>query len=182
MTPLQAQLVEHLPELRRLARALEGDRSAADDLVQETLVRALQKLHLYEPNGSFVGWLATIMRHLFIDRTRRRKLKPEEPVDVLPQALEPRSKGDPSDRLMLRELGVAIDELPPGQREVLLLIGLRGHSYEDVAARLELPLGTVRSRLFRAREALMRRLEADPHALRRARVGVRRAEHAAAAD
>lgn len=173
MTPRQAELVEHLPELRRLARALESDRSAADDLVQETLVRALQKLHLYEPHGSFVGWLATIMRNLFIDRTRRRKLKPEEPVDALPQALEPRSKGDPSDRLMLRELGVAIGALPPGQREVLLLIALRGHSYEDVAARLALPLGTVRSRLFRARETLMRRLEANPAALRRPRSGER---------
>jgi RNA polymerase sigma-70 factor (ECF subfamily) len=178
MTPLQAQLVEHLPELRRLARGLEKDRSAADDLVQETLVRALQKLHLYEPSGAFVGWLAAIMRNLFIDRTRRRKLKPEESVDVLPQALEPRSKGDPSDRLILQELGVAIGELPPGQREVLLLIGLRGHSYEDVAAQLDLPLGTVRSRLFRARETLMRRMEADPAALRRARFGVRRTEHA----
>jgi RNA polymerase sigma-70 factor (ECF subfamily) len=97
---------------------------------------------------------------------------------VLPQALEPRSKGDPSDRLILQELGVAIGELPPGQREVLLLIGLRGHSYEDVAAQLDLPLGTVRSRLFRARETLMRRMEADPAALRRARFGVRRTEHA----
>ena len=179
VTPRQAELVEHLPELRRLARALESDRSAADDLVQETLVRALQKLHLYEPTGSFVGWLATIMRHLFIDRTRRRKLKPEEPVDVLPVALEPRSKGDPSDRLMLRELGVAIGELPAGQREVLLLIGLKGHSYEDVAARLDLPLGTVRSRLFRAREALMRRLEADPQVLRRTRPGARRIDQVA---
>jgi RNA polymerase sigma-70 factor (ECF subfamily) len=77
---------------------------------------------------------------------------------------------------MLRELGVAIDALPPGQREVLLLVGLKGHSYEDVAARLDLPLGTVRSRLFRAREALVRRLEADPAAMRRTRLGVRRAE------
>jgi RNA polymerase sigma-70 factor (ECF subfamily) len=173
MTPLQAELVEHIPELRRLARALERDRSAADDLVQETLVRALRKLDLYEPSGPFAGWLATIMRNLFIDRTRRRRLKPEEPVDVLPQALEPRSKGDPSDRLMLRELDAAIELLPPGQREVLLLIGLRGHSYEDVAAQLDLPLGTVRSRLFRARETLMRRLEANPAAIRRARAVAR---------
>jgi RNA polymerase sigma-70 factor (ECF subfamily) len=159
MNPREAQLVDHIPELRRLARLLESDRSAADDLVQETLVRALQKQHLYEPTGAFAGWLATIMRNLFIDRVRRRKIKPEEPVDVLPQALEPRSKDDPIDRLTLRDLKVAIASLPPAQRQVLLLIGVRGHSYEAVAAQLAVPLGTVRSRLFRARETLMRKMD-----------------------
>src|SRR5258708_32870338 len=89
MTPLQEQLVEQIPDMRRLARSLETDRASADDLVQETLVRALQKLHLYEPTGQFSGWLATIMRHLFIDRARRRKIKPEEAVGTLPQTLRP---------------------------------------------------------------------------------------------
>ncbi|MEJ0069327.1 MAG: RNA polymerase sigma factor [Pseudomonadota bacterium] len=159
MGPREEQLVDHIPELRRLARSFDKDRAAADDLVQETLVRALQKLHLYEPTGPFAGWLATIMRNLFIDRTRRRKIKPEEPVDVLPQALEPRSKDDPIDRLTLRDLKIAIAGLPPAQREVLLMIGVSGQSYEDVAAQLAVPLGTVRSRLFRARETLMRKMD-----------------------
>jgi RNA polymerase sigma-70 factor, ECF subfamily len=162
MTPREVELVDHIPELRRLARSLDRDRSTADDLVQETLVRALQKLHLYEPTGAFAGWLATIMRNLFIDRTRRRKIKPEEPVDVLPQALEPRSQDDPIDRLTLRDLKSAIAGLPPAQRQVLLLVGVDGQSYEAVAAQLAVPLGTVRSRLFRARETLMRRMDTGP--------------------
>jgi RNA polymerase sigma-70 factor (ECF subfamily) len=167
MPSLEEQLVAHMPDLRRLARALEGERSAADDLVQETVMRALQKLDLYEPHGAFVGWLATIMRNLFVDRARRRKAKPEEPVATLPPMLQPRSPGDPTERLVLRDLRLAIGDLPQAQREVLLLIAIRGHSYEDVATRLEVPLGTVRSRLFRARETLMRKL--DPPAARASR-------------
>ena len=162
MTPLEEQLVAHMPDLRRLARALESERSAADDLVQETIVRALQKLDLYQPHGAFAGWLATIMRNLFIDRARRRKSKPEEPVATLPQTLQPRTPGDPTERLMLRDLRLAIGDLPQAQREVLFLIAIRGDSYEDVATRLEVPLGTVRSRLFRARETLMRKLDPPP--------------------
>jgi RNA polymerase sigma-70 factor, ECF subfamily len=170
MTALQEQLVAHIPELRRLARALESERAAADDLVQETLARALHKLELYQPTGAFAGWLATIMRNLFIDRTRRRKIKPEEPVALLPPALEPRSAGDPIERLMLRDLRTAIGDLPRAQRQVLFLIAIRGHSYEDVATRLDLPLGTVRSRLFRARETLMRKLDPGNPAARRSRL------------
>ena len=159
MTPLRQQLIEHIPDLRRLAYALEGGRAAADDLVQETLMRALQRLDTYAPTGAFAGWLATIMRNLFIDRTRRRRIRPEEPLALVPPTREPRAASDPSARLMLRDLRAAIGELPAAQRQVLILIALRGHSYEDVAARLEVPLGTVRSRLFRARETLLRRLD-----------------------
>src|SRR5438105_13019029 len=101
MTSLEEQLVAHIPGLRRLARALENERSAADDLVQETVVRALQKLDLYQPHGAFAGWLATIMRNIFIDRARRRKAKPEEPVAALPPMLQPRTPGDPTERLVL---------------------------------------------------------------------------------
>jgi RNA polymerase sigma-70 factor (ECF subfamily) len=177
MTPLQRQLIDHIPDLRRLACALEGARPAADDLVQETLVRAWQRLDSYAPTGAFAAWLATIMRNLFIDRTRRRKIRPEEPIALLPPALEPRGPGDPAARLMLRDLRVAIGALPQAQRQVLILVAVRGHSYEDVAARLDVPLGTVRSRLFRARETLMRKLDgATPPARSGRRATPRRQE------
>jgi RNA polymerase sigma-70 factor (ECF subfamily) len=159
MTPLQRQLIDHIPDLRRLAYALEGARPAADDLMQETLVRAWQRLDTYAPTGAFAAWLATIMRNLFIDRTRRRKTRPEEPIALLPPALEPRGPGDPGARLMLRDLRAAIGTLPRAQRQVLILVAVRGLSYEDVATHLDVPLGTVRSRLFRARETLMRKLD-----------------------
>src|SRR5258708_38544851 len=104
MTRLEQQLVEHSPDLRRLAYALEGGRAAADDLVQETLARALQRLDGYEPTGRFAAWLATIMRHLFIDRTRPRKLRPEESLAVLPPAPQPRSASAPTPRPPVRDL------------------------------------------------------------------------------
>jgi RNA polymerase sigma-70 factor (ECF subfamily) len=183
MTPLQRQLIDHIPDLRRLAYALEGARPAADDLVQETLVRAWQRLDAYAPTGAFAAWLATIMRHLFIDRTRRRKTRPEEPLTLLPPALEPRGPGDPGARLMLRDLRAAIGTLPRAQRQVLLLVAVRGLSYEDVATHLAVPLGTVRSRLFRARETLMRKLDGVAPAASRRRPAPRRQQarqHAAA--
>src|SRR5258708_36249518 len=74
MSPLQVLLIQHIPDLRRFARALERNRTAADDLVQETLERAIKKMHLYQPSGPFIGWLNTIMRNIFVDRVRRRKL------------------------------------------------------------------------------------------------------------
>ena len=188
MAPLRQQLIDHIPDLRRLAYALEGRRAAADDLVQETLMRALQRLDSYAPTGAFAGWLATIMRNLFIDRTRRRRIRPEEPLALLPPAREPRGADDPSLRLTLRDLRSAIAALPLAQREVLILVAVRGHSYEDVAARLDVPLGTVRSRLFRARETLLRQLDpgaavADAATASRRRPAARRQQarqHAAA--
>src|SRR5258708_9315694 len=74
MSPLQVLLIQHIPDLRRFARALERNRTAADDLVQETLERAIKKMHLYEPSGPFIGWLNTIMRNIFVARVPRRKL------------------------------------------------------------------------------------------------------------
>jgi RNA polymerase sigma-70 factor (ECF subfamily) len=161
--PLQDLLITHIPDLRRFARSLERDRVAADDLVQETLERAIKKMHLYEPSGPFIGWLNTIMRNLFVDRVRRRKLNQTASLDQSPAA-EPYQNENQVDRLVLKELRVAVDQLPVEQRQVLLMIAVQGLSYEDAAQHLGVPLGTIRSRLFRARANLMQRL--DPEQVR----------------
>ena len=158
------EMIECLPRLRRYARSLERDATLADDLVQETLERALRKLHLYEPSGPLIAWLTTMMRRIAIDRGRQRSVHSVRSIHDLPFAIEPAREGDQLDRLMLRDLQHAIGKLPGSQREVLLLIGLAGLTYEQAAERLGVPVGTVRSRLFRARDTLMRRLE--PHARR----------------
>jgi RNA polymerase sigma-70 factor (ECF subfamily) len=158
-TPLQDLLIQHIPDLRRFARSLERNRVAADDLVQETLERAIKKMHLYEPSGPFIGWLNTIMRNIFVDRVRRRKLNTATSLDEAPRN-EPYQNENQVDRLVLKELRVAIDRLPVEQRQVLLMIAVQGLSYEDAAQRLSVPLGTIRSRLFRARANLM--LKIDP--------------------
>ena len=156
----QDLLIHHIPDLRRFARALERDRVAADDLVQETLERAIKKIHLYEPSGPFIGWLNTIMRNIFVDRVRRRKLNATMPLDETPRT-EPFQNENQLDRLVLKELKQAVEELPREQKQVLLMIALQGMSYEDAAERLAVPLGTIRSRLFRARANLMHKLDPE---------------------
>ena len=157
---LQDQLIHHIPDLRRFARSLERNRVAADDLVQETLERAIKKMHLYEPSGPFIGWLNTIMRNLFVDRVRRRKLNASTSLEDAPRN-EPYQNENQVDRLVLKELRVAIDRLPTEQRQVLLMIALQGLSYEDAAQQLNVPLGTIRSRLFRARANLASKIDPD---------------------
>jgi len=158
--PLEERLIQHIPDLRRFARSLERNRVAADDLVQETLERAIKKMHLYEPSGPFIGWLNTIMRNIFVDRVRRRKLNTATPLDDAPR-LEPYQNENQIDRLVLKELRVAVDQLPTEQRQVLLMIAVQGLSYEDAAQRLGVPLGTIRSRLFRARANLIVKIDPD---------------------
>jgi RNA polymerase sigma-70 factor (ECF subfamily) len=159
-TPLQDLLIQHIPDLRRFARSLERNRVAADDLVQETLERAIKKMHLYEPSGPFIGWLNTIMRNLFVDRVRRRKITASTSLDEAPRN-EPYQNENQVDRLVLKELRVAVDLLPVEQKQVLLMIAVQGLSYEDAAQHLDVPLGTIRSRLFRARANLQQRLDPD---------------------
>jgi RNA polymerase sigma-70 factor (ECF subfamily) len=159
-TPLEELLIQHIPDLRRFARSLERNRVAADDLVQETLERAIRKMHLYTPSGPFIGWLNTIMRNLFVDRVRRRKLTTGVSLDEAPHN-EPYQNENQIDRLILKELRLAVDQLPVEQRQVLLMIAAQGMSYDDAARRLGVPLGTIRSRLFRARANLMHRIDPD---------------------
>ena len=160
MSPLEDRLIQHIPDLRRFARTLEHNKVAADDLVQETLERVLRKLHLYEPSGPFIGWLNTIMRNLFVDRVRRRKLSDGPSLDDVPRH-EPWQRENQIDRLILKELRIAVDRLPVEQRQVLDMVALQGLSYEAAARALGVPLGTIRSRLFRARASLTVKLDPD---------------------
>jgi RNA polymerase sigma-70 factor (ECF subfamily) len=159
-TPLQDLLIQHIPDLRRFARALERNRAGADDLVQETLERAIKKIHLYQPSGPFLGWLNTIMRNIFVDRVRRKSAALFGSLDEATDR-EPAQNENQIDRLLLKELRVAIDKLPIEQKQVLLMIAVDGLSYEDAARRLRVPLGTIRSRLFRARLGLQQMLDPD---------------------
>ena len=143
-------IVELIPRLRRYARALAGERTAADDLVQDTLERAWSKLHLYRRGTDLRAWLFTVMHNVFVNQ--RRAARPSLPLDEeMPELAKPADGVDP---LVLRDLDAAIRRLPPDQREVLLLIGLEEMSYAEAAGALGIPIGTVMSRLARAREKL----------------------------
>jgi RNA polymerase sigma factor (sigma-70 family) len=151
-------IVELIPRLRRYARALAGDRAAADDLVQDTLERAWTKLHLYRRGTDLRAWLFTVMHNLYVNQLRAARpgaLLDEESPELAQPARE-------NDALVLRDLDAAIRRLPVEQREVLLLVALEDMSYEEAARTLEIPIGTVMSRLARAREKLRAMLSGLP--------------------
>lgn len=146
-------LEEQIPRLRRYARALTRDASRADDLVQDCLYRAIRKRHLFQPETNLRAWLFTMLhnQHVNLIRSSLREGTAVPVEDVADMLSEPASQGGSLD---LRDLDEAMARLPEEQRQVVLLVGLEGLRYEEVATILDVPVGTVRSRLSRAREAL----------------------------
>ncbi len=145
------RIAEHIPRLRRYARALAGDQHAADDLVQDTLERAINKRHLWRPDSDLRAWLFAIMHNVFVNQLRSRQAHPEDPLDD--EALPAVAPTDGS-RLEIRDLQTALALLPVEQREVVLLVGLEQLTYAEASRALGIPIGTVMSRLFRGRERL----------------------------
>ena len=158
----ESPITQHMPRLRRYARALTGDRNAADDLVQDTLERALSRFQLWRQGSDLRAWLFTIMHNIFINQARSRMRHPHESLDEsTADALHAR---DP-DWAELRDIDDALLRLPGEQRAVLLLVGLEQFTYEEAARVLDIPLGTVMSRLSRGRERLRLILAGDPRAV-----------------
>ena len=144
------RLVDLIPRLRRYARALVSDRASADDLVQDTLERAWAKLHLYRRGTDLRAWLFTVMHNVHVNRVRAARVT--DPLeDEMPELAQRAAQGD---SLVVRDLDRAIARLPDEQRVVLLLVTLEEMSYDQVAHALGIPIGTVMSRLSRAREKL----------------------------
>jgi RNA polymerase sigma factor (sigma-70 family) len=153
-----ADLLEALPRLRRYAIALVGDRSLADDLVQDCVERALKNRAALKDDRRLFGWLRTIVHNLYMDALRERRSRGTT-VDLNEMADSLSVSVAPSDRTMGLDFTRAMEHLSTDHRQILLLIGLEGLSYRDVAAELEIPIGTVMSRLARAREQLRMRLQ-----------------------
>lgn len=147
------QVVEHIPRLRRYARALVGDRYAADDLVQDTLERAWNKFHLWRPGSDLRAWLFSIMHNVFVNQVRSKRNEVEKTMEEMPVVP---ARATQSDALEIADVERALRTLPDDQREVLLLIAVEGMSYEEASNALSIPIGTVMSRLSRGRERLRR--------------------------
>ena len=148
-------IVPYIPNLRRYARALVGDRDGADDLVQDTLERAVRKFHLWRP-GDLRAWLFSIMHNVFVNQLKARKIASDVEVDDTFAAPVPGAT-----RMDILDLQRALATLAPEQREVVLLIALEDMSYADVSRTLGIPMGTVMSRLSRGRERLRRAMEGE---------------------
>ena len=155
------ELQEHIPRLRRYARALTASREAADDLTQETLEHAWRKRALWQPSGSLRAWLFTLMHRRFLNGIRRLphtdSLEGDEPATGAAPSL-----GGAEGRVVLAELQHALQALPAEQRAVVLLVGLEQFSYAETAQVLDVPIGTVMSRLSRGRERLRQLLDRGP--------------------
>ena len=151
-------LAAQIPRLRRYARALTRSAQAADDLVQDCLERAWRKAHRWEPGTDLRAWLFTLMHNVHVNGLRR-KYPDTEPIDDKDYPdMTLRGADLP---LQMRDLERGLAELPAEQREVLLLVCLEDMSYEQVAGVLGIPIGTVMSRLHRARERLRRYLAGE---------------------
>ena len=167
------QLIAVLPRLRRFARGLSGSLTDADDLVQAACERALARQHQFQEGTRFDSWMFRIVQTIWIDQVRSRDVR-KEGGDVAEDRLgsdEPVRRVEA--RLALDEVRRALDRLPPDQRTALLLVTVEGLSYKEAAETVQVPVGTIMSRLARARIALQLLLEAG-------RVGRRSTRDAAA--
>ena len=150
-------IATHIPQLRRYARALTGDYTAAEDLVQDTLERAWKRIGLWRLGSDLRAWLFTIMHNLHVNQLKADSRQQGQPPEQATLDLSVRPTQE--DRLELRDLNKALRRLSNEQREVLLLVGLEQMSYEEVAKVLGIPLGTVMSRLSRGRDQLRAMME-----------------------
>jgi RNA polymerase sigma-70 factor, ECF subfamily len=150
----QTLLLAELPYLRRFARALCGDAALADDLVQDCVERALNKKHLYDASRPLRAWLYAILRNIHVSQWRKASLggvlKPLEDMENFEGAIAPEQEQN----LNISTITEALDLLPPQQREVLVMVALEELSYREAADISGVPIGTVMSRLSRARDSL----------------------------
>ena len=161
----EREALVHLDVLYRVALRLTGNPADADDLVQETMLKAYRAWDQYEKGTNAKAWMLTILRHAFINEYRRRTRHPEtvdvdsiEPYAVFPEVQDEDPQGAFFDRIVDDEVLRAIDQLPEVFRETLVLSDVEGMSYQEIAGILEVPVGTVKSRLFRARQLLQGKL------------------------
>jgi RNA polymerase sigma-70 factor, ECF subfamily len=141
-----------VPRLRAFAISLCGNVDRADDLVQETLLRALSHIDQFEPGTNMPAWLFTILRNLFRSDYRKRRREVEDDDGSYAETLK--SQPEQSGRLEFDELPAALAKLPADQREALILVGASGLSYEEAAQICGCPIGTIKSRVNRARGRL----------------------------
>jgi RNA polymerase sigma-70 factor (ECF subfamily) len=168
MSDFDGMLELQIPRLRRYARALTRDVSRADDLVQNCLTRAVAKQHLWEFGTDLRAWLFTILHHQHVNDVRR-SIREGSHV-MLEEVPELTAQPDALAVLQLRDLEAALGMLQLEQRQVILLVGLEDLSYEEVANILNVPVGTVRSRLSRGRDQLRRLMGMEERASRRTSV------------
>lgn len=151
-TDPRLELVQHLPSLRAFAMSLTRNRPAADDLVQDTVVKAWSNFAKFAPGSNLQAWLFTILRNTYYSSLRKGRREVADPDGIHAQSLS--VKPDHDGRLAYRDFQRAFDQLSPEHREVLTLVGASGFSCEEAAITMGVAVGTVKSRASRARKRL----------------------------
>lgn len=154
--PIKTEIVALLPRLRRFAYALAGDVSEGDDVVQTACEKALARLDQYEPGTRLDSWMFRIVRTTFLDGRRRHERRFADSEDDAMARLsdDGMAQRRDEDRILLANVRAAMSALPDDQRAVLALVAIEGLSYREAAHVLEVPIGTIMSRLGRARARL----------------------------
>ncbi|MEV8467199.1 RNA polymerase sigma factor [Fluviibacterium sp. DFM31] len=153
------ELVEHLPAMRAFARSLTRNSAAADDLVQDAVVKAWGNIDKFQVGTNMRAWLFTILRNTFYSQYRKRRREIEDPDGALAGQLSEKPAHD--GRLVMADFKTAFDQLNDEQREVLILVGAEGFSYEDAAEMCGCAVGTIKSRTNRARKRLAELMHLD---------------------
>jgi RNA polymerase sigma-70 factor (ECF subfamily) len=149
---ISEEILKSIPSLRAFAISLTGNFDQADDLVQETLVRGISHIDQFQPGTNIQAWLFTILRNQFHTNFRRRRREVEDPEGLMAARLA--VLPEQGKRIEIEELRTALGKLPDDQREAILLVGAQGFSYEDAAGICGVPVGTIKSRISRARQRL----------------------------
>jgi RNA polymerase sigma-70 factor (ECF subfamily) len=149
---IRDQILAAVPSLRAFAISLSGNVDRADDLVQETLLRALANIHSFQPGTNMPAWLFTILRNLFRSEYRKRRREVEDADGSYAETLK--TQPAQTSHVEFKEFSVALSKLPDDQREALILIGASGFSYEEAAEICGCAVGTIKSRVNRARTRL----------------------------
>jgi RNA polymerase sigma-70 factor (ECF subfamily) len=153
LTPsLKEAMLAAVPSLRAFAISLSGNIDRADDLVQETLLRAIANIDSFQPGTNMSAWMFTILRNLFRSEYRKRRREVEDTDGSYAESLK--SQPEQNSRLEFQEFRTALAKLPPDQREALILVGASGFSYEEAAGICDCAVGTIKSRVNRARTRL----------------------------
>jgi RNA polymerase sigma-70 factor (ECF subfamily) len=159
---LHDDILACLPHLRAFAHLLARDRALAEDLVQDTVLRALTYHHQFKPGTNFRGWLIIILRNRYFNEMRRRSRRSETSQEVV--MADTAASGGQEERLEVRDFMRSFETLPSSQREALLLVGASGFSYEEAAHISGCAVGTMKSRVSRARLQLQTMLEGSENA------------------
>lgn len=154
---IKVEMVALVPRLRRFAFSISGSRDEGEDLVQAACVKALERLDQFQPGTRLDSWMLRIVQTTWIDRVRTRSRRGETGSEAELELVSDQGKGarTAENRLTLARVRQAMSTLPDDQRAVLALVAIEGYSYKAAAETLEIPVGTVMSRLARARSKLL---------------------------